>query len=42
MTAVKLREWRGVKSVVEPAGVAITTRLQTTPEDEQVLDLAAE
>ena len=42
VTAVKLREWRGVKPVAAPAGVAITTRLQTTPEDERVLDLVAE
>jgi hypothetical protein len=42
VTAVKLREWRGVKPVAGPAGVAITTRLQTTPEDERVLDLVAE
>jgi IS605 OrfB family transposase len=42
MTAQKLREWRGVKPVSGPAGVAITTRLQTTPADERVLDLVAE
>ncbi len=42
MTAVKLREWRGVKPVAGPAGVAISTRLRTTPEDERVLDLVAE
>jgi len=42
VTAVKLREWRGVKPVAGPAGVAITTRLQTTPEDEWVLGLVAE
>ncbi len=41
VTAVKLREWRGVKPVAGPAGVAITTRLRTTPEDERVLDLVA-
>jgi hypothetical protein len=40
--AVRLREWRGVKPVASPAGVAITTRLRTTLEDEQVLDLVAE
>ena len=39
MTVLKLREWRGVKPVAGPAGVAITTRLRTTPEDERVLDL---
>lgn len=42
VTAVKLREWRGVKPVAAPAGVAITTRLRTSPEDERVLDLVAE
>jgi IS605 OrfB family transposase len=42
VTAVRLREWRGVKPVAGPAGVAITTRLQTTPEDERVIDLVAQ
>jgi IS605 OrfB family transposase len=42
MTAVKLREWRGVRPVAGPAGVAISTRLRTTPEDERVLDLVAD
>jgi hypothetical protein len=42
VTAVKLRQWRGVTPVAGPAGVAITARLQTTPEDERVLDLVAE
>ncbi len=42
VTAVKLRQWRGVKPVAAPAGAAIITRLQTTPEDERVLDLVAE
>jgi hypothetical protein len=42
VTAVQLREWRGVKPVAGPAGVAITTRLRTTPEDERVLDLVAQ
>ena len=42
VTAVKLREWRGVKPVAGPAGAAITTRLRTTPEDERVLELVAE
>jgi IS605 OrfB family transposase len=41
MTAVRLREWRGVKRVPGPAGVAITTRLRTSPEDDAVLDLVA-
>ena len=40
--AVKLRKWRGVKPVARPAGVAMTARLRTTPEDEQVLDLVAD
>ena len=38
MTTAKLREWRGVKQVAGPAGVAITTRLRTTPGDEHMLD----
>jgi hypothetical protein len=42
MTAVKLRDWHGVKPVAGPSGVAITTRLHTTPEDEYVLDCVAE
>jgi IS605 OrfB family transposase len=42
MTAVKLRQWRGVKPVAGPSGVAIATRLRTTPDDERVLDLVAE
>ena len=42
VTAVKLREWRGAKPAARPAGAAITTRLRTTPEDEQVLDLVAD
>ena len=33
-----LREWRGVKPVAAPTGVAISTRLSTTDEDERVLD----
>jgi hypothetical protein len=41
MTAVKLREWRGVKPVPRPSGAAITTRLRTTPEDDSVLDAVA-
>jgi AraC-like DNA-binding protein len=39
--ARKLREWRGVKPVAAPTGVAISTRLRTTAEDERVLDLIA-
>ena len=41
VTTVSLRDWRGVKPVPGPCGVAITTRLRTTPEDEHVLDLVA-
>jgi hypothetical protein len=41
MTAVKLREWRGVKPVPGPSGAVITTRLRTTPEDDSVLDAVA-
>ena len=41
MTAVKLREWRGVKPVPGPSGAAISTRLRTTPGDDSVLDAAA-
>ena len=42
MTAEKLREWRGVKPVAGPRGVAITTRLRTTAADECVLDAVAD
>jgi len=42
MTAVALRQWRGVKPVAGPSGVAISTRLRTTADDERVLDLVAE
>jgi IS605 OrfB family transposase len=41
MTDRRLREWRGVKDVASPAGVAVTTRLATTPEDDAVLDTVA-
>jgi hypothetical protein len=41
MTAVKLREWRGVKPLPGPSGAAIRTRLRTTPEDDSVLDAVA-
>lgn len=41
MTARRLRQWRGVKPVAAPTGVAITTRLRTTAEDEFVLDRVA-
>jgi hypothetical protein len=39
VTAQKLRQWRGVKPVAGPCGVAISTRLPTTPEDDRVFDL---
>jgi hypothetical protein len=42
VTAEKLREWRGVKPVAGPSGVAITIRLRTTPGDEFVLDAVAD
>jgi hypothetical protein len=42
VTAVKLRGWRGVKPVAAPSGVAISTRMPTTSEHEQVLGLVAE
>lgn len=41
-TAMRLRKWREVKPVAGPAGVAITTRLRTSFNDEVVLDLVAE
>ena len=41
MTRARLREWHGVKLVAAPSGVAITTRLRTTPADDHVLDLVA-
>jgi IS605 OrfB family transposase len=36
-----MREWRGVKPVGAPLGVAITTRIATSPGDEAVLDAVA-
>ena len=42
VAVVKLRQWRGVKPVAGPTGVATTTRFRTTPKDERVLDLVAE
>ena len=42
VTAEKLRDWRGVKPVAAPLGVAITTRLRSTAGDEVVLDAVAE
>jgi hypothetical protein len=41
MTAEKLREWRAVKPVAGPCGVAIITRLRTSDADEAVLDAVA-
>ena len=41
VTAVRLREWRGVKPVAGPSGAAITTRLRTTAADKAVLDAVA-
>jgi IS605 OrfB family transposase len=41
MTAVRLREWRGVNPVAGPSGVAIRTRLRVTAADEAVLDAVA-
>jgi hypothetical protein len=37
----ELREWRGVKPVAAPCGVAIGARLRTTAADERVLDAVA-
>ena len=42
MSAEKLREWRGVKLVAAPSGVAITTRLRTAAADEAVFDAVAD
>ena len=42
MTAEGLRERRGVTPVAGPSGVAITTRLHTSGEDEVVLDAVAD
>jgi hypothetical protein len=42
MTDRALRQWRGVKPVAAPSGVAIATRLRTCAEDEFVLDLVAD
>jgi hypothetical protein len=41
VTAVRLRDWRGVKPVAGPAGAAITTRLRVTPADAAMLDTVA-
>lgn len=41
MTAMRLREWRGVRPAAGPPGTAITTRLRTTPADDAVLDAVA-
>ncbi|MDH6198316.1 IS605 OrfB family transposase [Mycobacterium frederiksbergense] len=42
MTTGKLRAWRGVKPVAAPAGVAISTRLCTTADEDRVLDAVAQ
>jgi IS605 OrfB family transposase len=42
VTVERLREWRGVKPVAGPSGVAIMTRLRITPDDELVLDAVAD
>lgn len=42
MTGSGLRQWRGVKLVAAPAGVAVETRLRTTVGDDRVLDVVAE
>ena len=41
MNNQELREWRGVKPVAAPCGVAISARLRTTAADEPVLDAVA-
>jgi len=41
MTAVRLREWRGVKPVPGPSATAVATRLRVTATDEAVLDAVA-
>ena len=41
MRARELRPWRGVKPVGAPTGVAISTRLCSTADDQRVLDLVA-
>jgi hypothetical protein len=41
VTTRKLRQWRGVKPVADPTGVAITARLRTSAHDELVLDQVA-
>ena len=42
MTGRRLRDWRGVKPVAVPSGVATGTRLRTTAGEDRVLDLVAE
>jgi hypothetical protein len=37
----KRREWRGVKPVAVPSGVALGTRVRTTSEEDRVLGLVA-
>lgn len=41
MTAVTLRQWRGVKPSAGPPGASIVTRLRVTSADEVVLDAVA-
>jgi hypothetical protein len=41
MTARKLREWRGVKQVAAPTGIAVTTRVATSERDKAVLSAVA-
>jgi hypothetical protein len=41
VTAVRLREWRGVKPVPGSTGTVITTRLRTTRADDAMLDAVA-
>jgi IS605 OrfB family transposase len=42
VTTRKLRQWRGVKPVAAPSGVAVGARLRTTADEDRVLDLVAE
>ncbi|WP_131828857.1 transposase [Mycolicibacterium conceptionense] len=41
MTHRRLRQWRGVVPVAVPSGVAVTTRLRTTVDEDRVLDAVA-
>lgn len=42
MSGGGLRQWRGAKPVAAPPGVAITTRLRTTADEDRVLNLVAD